>query len=168
MSKYDMCEALYALPGGVVVKRRKPIAVPALLLAVGVAILVINSQIEASAEMMNLKSALVLFGAVAAVVGAVMLALRLTGSAGAPYHAADGCYLQCKELKFNKEKSAQLRDLVNRGDFTTLRSLKQDGVSAVTVMLYTSPKSGFCAAQAFEYVELERRAIGVMTYTTGH
>ena len=155
MSKYDMCEALYALPGGVVVKRRKPIAMPTALLVAGVALLVINSQIEASAEMMNLKSALVLFGAVAAVVGAVILALRVMGGAGAPYHAADGCYLKCKELKFNKEKSAQLRDLVNRGDFTTLRSLPEDGVSAVTAVIYRSPRGSFCAVQLFEYVDLE-------------
>ena len=165
MSKYDMCEALYALPGGVVVKRRKPIAMPAALLVAGVALLIINSQIEASAEMMNLKSALVLFGAIAAVVGAVILVLRMMGGAGAPYHAADGCYLKCKELKFNKEKSAQLRDLVNRGDFTTLRSLPEDGVSAVTVVMYTSPRSGFCAAQVFEYFELELRAVSQLRVT---
>ena len=165
MSKYDMCEALYALPGGVVVKRRKPIAMPAALLVAGVALLVINSQIEASAEMMNLKSALVLFGAVMAVVGAVILVLRMMGGAGAPYHSADGCYLKCKELKFNKEKSAQLRDLVNRGDFTTLRSLPEDGVSAVTVVMYSSPRSGFCAAQVFEYFELELRAVSQLRVT---
>lgn len=165
MSKYDMCEALYALPGGVVVRRRKPIAMPAALLVAGVALLIINSQIEASAEMMNLKSALVLFGAVAAVVCAVILALRMMGGAGAPYHAADGCYLKCKELKFNKEKSVQLRDLVNRGDFTTLRSLPEDGVSAVTVVMYTSPRSGFCAAQVFEYFELELRAVSQLRVT---
>jgi hypothetical protein len=165
MSKYDMCEALYALPGGVVVKRRKPIAMPAVSLVAGVALLIINSQIEASAEMMNLKSALVLFGAVAAVVGAVILALRMMGGVGAPYHAADGCYLKCKELKFNKEKSAQLRDLVNRGDFTTLRSLPEDGVSAVTVVMYSSPRSGFCAAQVFEYFELELRAVSQLRVT---
>ena len=165
MSKYDMCEALYALPGGVVVKRRKPIAMPTALLVAGVALLIINSQIEASAEMMNLKSALVLFGAVMAVVGAVILSLRMMGGAGVPYHAADGCYLKCKELKFNKEKSAQLRDLVNRGDFTTLRSLPEDGVSAVTVVMYSSPRSGFCAAQVFEYFELELRAVSELKVT---
>ena len=160
-----MCEALYALPGGVVVKRRKPIAMPAVLLVAGVALLIINSQIEASAEMMNLKSALVLFGAMMAVVGTVILVLRMMGGAGAPYHAADGCYLKCKELKFNKEKSAQLRDLVNRGDFTTLRSLPEDGVSAVTVVMYSSPRSGFCAAQVFEYFELELRAVSQLRVT---
>ena len=165
MSKYDMCEALYALPGGVVVKRRKPIAMPTALLVAGVALLIINSQIEASAEMMNLKSALVLFGAVAAVVGAVIMVLRMMGGAGVPYHAADGCYLKCKELKFNKEKSAHLRDLVNRGDFTTLRSLPEDGVSAVTVVMYSSPRSGFCAAQVFEYFELELRAVSQLKVT---
>ena len=165
MSKYDMCEALYALPGGVVVKRRKPIAMPVALLVAGVALLIINSQIEASAEMMNLKSALVLFGAMMAVVGTVILVLRMMGGVGAPYHAADGCYLKCKELKFNKEKSAQLRDLVNRGDFTTLRSLPEDGVSAVTVVMYSSPRSGFCAAQVFEYFELELRAVSQLRVT---
>ena len=138
---------------------------PAALLVAGVALLVINSQIEASAEMMNLKSALVLFGAVMAVVGAVILVLRMMGGAGAPYHAADGCYLKCKELKFNKEKSAQLRDLVNRGDFTTLRSLPEDGVSAFTVVMYSSPRSGFCAAQVFEYFELELRAVSQLRVT---
>lgn len=165
MSKYDMCEALYALPGGVVVKRRKPIAMPVALLVAGVALLIINSQIEASAEMMNLKSALVLFGAMMAVVGTVILVLRMMGGVGAPYHAADGCYLKCKELKFNKEKSAQLRYLVNRGDFTTLRSLPEDGVSAVTVVMYSSPRSGFCAAQVFEYFELELRAVSQLRVT---
>jgi hypothetical protein len=33
--------------------------------------------------------------------------------------------------------------------------LPEDGISAVTVVLYTSPRSGFCAAQVFEYEDME-------------
>lgn len=167
MSKYDMCEALYALPDGVIAKRRKPITIPAVALAVGVAMLVANSQISAQSGLMNLKSALVLFGALFAIVAAVMLALRLFGGEGAPFHVADGCYLQHRELKFNKDKSSQIKDLVNRGNFSTLLSLSQDGVSAVTVVMYTSPKSGFCAAQVFEYVDLEQKAVSRLSISNG-
>ena len=49
----------------------------------------------------------------------------------------------------------EIRDLVKRADFTTLQQLSEDGVSAVTVVLYTSPRSGFCAAQVFEYEDME-------------
>ena len=49
---------------------------------------------------------------------------------------------------------------MRKGDFATLRSLPDDGVSAVTVVVYSSPRSGFCAAQVFEYVDMELQAVG--------
>ena len=42
MDKIKICEAMYALPGEVVVRRRKSLVLPAALLAAGVAILVLN------------------------------------------------------------------------------------------------------------------------------
>jgi hypothetical protein len=72
----------------------------------------------------------------------------------------DGCFLKREELKFVKERSSMVRDLVCKGDFATLRSLPDDGVSAVTVVVYSSPRSGFCAAQVFEYVDMELQAVG--------
>ena len=74
---------------------------------------------------------------------------------GAPYHVQDRCFLCKKELKFYKERREEVVDLVKRADFTTLQQLPEDGVSAVTVVLYSSPRSGFCAAQVFEYEEME-------------
>ena len=41
MDKIKICEAMYALPGEVVVRRRKSLVLPAALLAAGVAILVL-------------------------------------------------------------------------------------------------------------------------------
>ena len=48
MDKIKICEAMYALPGEVVVRRRKSLVLPAALLAAGVAILVLNHVYGAS------------------------------------------------------------------------------------------------------------------------
>ena len=159
MKNYDMCEALYALPDGIVVPRRKPLAVPLLVAVVGVAMLVVNALIPATAEYANLKSAVVLFGAAFVLVGAIISVLRFKGTQTAPWHVQDGCFLKKEVLKFVKERSSMVRDLVRKGDFATLRSLPDDGVSAVTVVLYSSPRGGFCAAQVFEYVDLELQPV---------
>ena len=155
MAKYDFCEALYAKANGIVAPRRRSMVLPATVVAVGVAMLVINALlIEATVSNSNFKSALVLFGAIFIVVGAVYALIRQSGE---PYHLQDGCFLAKKELKFYKERNMEIRDLVKRADFTTLQQLQEDGVSAVTVVLYTSARSGFCTAQVFEYEEMEMR-----------
>lgn len=163
MAKYDINEALYALPGGVIECRRKSIAVPITVLVAGLALIVINSFIDGSLDMANLKSALVLFGAVFAMVGGAMLFARLAGHSTAPYHKMDRCFLRREELKFNKEQKSVVMDLLNRKDFSNLRKIPSDGISAFIVVIFTSPKSGFTAAQAFEYIELELRPAGDLT-----
>ena len=154
-----MREALYALPGGVVQPRRKPVALPLLVAIAGVAMMVANAMLPKNVEYANLKSALVLFGVLFALVGAVVCFIRFSGRSCAPWHVQDSCFLKREELKFVKERSSMVRDLVRKGDFATLRSLPDDGVSAVTVVVYSSPRSGFCAAQVFEYVDMELQAV---------
>ena len=152
MSKYDMCEAMYALTHGMVVSRRRSLLPPLVVTTAGVAMFVINLFIEPTADNSNLKSAIVLFAAIFVGVGVVYAMVRRMGR---PFHTKDGCFLSKKEYKFFKERKAEVVDLVKRRDFATLRSLPTDGVSAVTVVMYTSPQSGFCAAQVFEYEEME-------------
>lgn len=155
MSKYDMCEAMYAQSHGAIVARRRSMVAPASIVLMGVALLAINVlAVDSSVENANLKSAIVLFGAVLVVVGVIYALVRRSGE---PFLVADGCFLNKKELKFYKERSSEVRDLVKRGDFTTLQALPEDGVSAVTVVLYTSPRSSFTVAQVFEYEEMEMR-----------
>lgn len=167
MSKYDMCEALYALPDGVVVKRRKSVAVPLLLLVAGAAMLVANGFVGGSADNADLKSALVLFGVIMVLSGGITAAVRLFGDGGAPYHSGDGCFLRREELKFDKERAAEVADAIRRGDFEALRAIPQGGVSAVTAVLYSSAASGFAACRAFEYVELEMRPVCEMKVVRG-
>lgn len=159
MKNYDMREALYALPNGVVEPRRKPVIIPMLIAIAGVVLLGANTMLPASADYANLKSALILFGAVLVVVGVIMCVVRFSGNSSTPWHVQDGCFLKKEELKFVKERGSKVRDLVSKGDFATLRSLPEDGVSAVTVVMYSSPRSKFCAAQVFEYVDLELQPV---------
>ena len=155
MSKYDMCEAMYARLEGVVEPRRRSMLALAVVVLVGVAVLAVNILcIENTVDTSNLKSALALLGAVLVIVGIIYAMMRRSGE---PYHLQDGCFLCKKELKFYKDRNREVVDLVNRADFTTLHMLPEDGVSAVTVVLYTSPCSDFCAAQVFEYEEMEMR-----------
>lgn len=153
MAKYDMCEAMYSMVSGVVEPRRRSMTAPALIAALGVALLLVNGfLIENAVDNSNLKSAMVLFGTTLLVVGIVYAVVR---QSGAPYHVQDRCFLCKKELKFYKERRGEVVDLVKRADFTTLQQLPEDGVSAITVVLYSSPRGGFCAAQVFEYEEME-------------
>ena len=159
MKNYDMREALYALPNGIIKPRRKPVVVPLLVAIAGLVMLIVNTMIPAEAEYANLKSAVILFGVTFVLVGTIITVLRFKGNQNAPWHIQDACFLKKDELKFVKERSSLVRDLVRKGDFTTLRSLPDDGVSAVTVVIYSSPRSGFCAAQVFEYIDLELQPV---------
>lgn len=157
-----MCKALYALPGSIVQPGRKSLVKPIVTVAAGVAVLLLNGMIPNQIEYANLQSAVVLFGAALLLVGLVVCVVRISGHSSRPWHVQDGCFLRKEELKFVKERSSNVRDLVRRGDFATLRSLPADDVSAVTVVLYASPRSGFCAAQVFEYENLELRPVDDM------
>lgn len=159
MSKYDMREAIYSQSEGAIVPRSKSVVWPVVVTMVGVGLLVLNAMIEATVQNGNLKSALLLFGAVFAIAGVVMVVVRLSGASKAPYCVKDGCFLDKKELKFAKEQKNIVVDLLCKGDFATLRSLKQSDVSALTVVEYSSPKSRVVACQAFEYLELELRPV---------
>ncbi|MBR6560240.1 MAG: hypothetical protein IKT75_03705 [Alistipes sp.] len=155
MAKYDMCEALYALPGSVVVPHKKPLAMPLLITVLGATLLAVNGWWLKDVDMPDVKSALVLFGAVFAMVGGAILVARLAGSSTLPYHKNDNNYLRHETLKFKKEQKAKVMELINKGDTATLKKLPSDGISALVVEVYSSPKSGYTATQAFEYLDLE-------------
>ena len=164
MSKLDIGEALYALPDIEIIQRRKPLTLPITLTMVGFALFAINICVESSVETSNLKSALVLTAVALLLIGGIITLIRISGNDDVPYHAGDGCYLKREELRFEKDKKNYIVTLIENADFSTLRSLKQDGVSAITVTLYSSPKSDFCACQAFEYAELQRRPVSEVKY----
>ncbi len=165
MSKTTLCEALYALPDHQIVKRRKSLFTPVVMLIVGIALIVASSLLRVNADLGTLRSTLILFGGCFSGVGVVLMFLRYSNSGFEPYHRADCCFLRREELKFQKEQRSAVLDLLSMRDFTTLRNLPSEGISALSVVVYYSPKSNFCAAQAFDYSDFESKPIGDIVIT---
>lgn len=83
MDRNKICEAMYALPGGVVVKRRKSQLRAAVLFIAGVALVVVNNMYGAELTN-NMRSAIVFIGGLLILSGMVMAAIQLFGSGGVP------------------------------------------------------------------------------------
>ena len=106
---------MYALPGEVVVRRRKSLVLPAALLAAGVAILVLNHVYGASMTN-NLRSSAVFIGGSLALAGMITLAARFFSAEGAPYYRAGRSYLRYDELYFERSQSRDVVALVAEGN----------------------------------------------------
>ena len=101
MDRNKICEAMYALPGGVVVKRRKSQLRAAVLFIAGVALVVVNNMYGAELTN-NMRSAIVFIGGLLILSGMVMAAIQLFGSGGVPFHKDKHCYLVFEELYFDR------------------------------------------------------------------
>ena len=76
MDKNKICEALYALSGNVVVKRRKFQLLPAVLFVAGAALIVVNNMYGADLTN-NLRSSIVFIGGIMVVAGMIMAAAQM-------------------------------------------------------------------------------------------
>lgn len=158
MDKHKICEAIYALPGSPVVKRRRSLSIPVALFAAGIAMIALNNLYGAQWTN-NIRSALVFTGGVLALAGAAMSAVRLFGGSGVPYHCGCGSPLLCEELHFDREQRDDVAATVSGGDVHRLLALRRSEVPALTVVLYRTSDNRFAAMQAFEYADLEYRPV---------
>ena len=149
---------MYALPGEVVVRRRKSLVLPAALFVAGVVLLVLNHVYGAELSN-NMRSALVFLGG--------SLAARFFSAEGAPYYRAGRCYLRYDELYFERGLAAEVRECVAQGDAERLFALPHAQVPAVAVAVYRTPDNRFAAMQAFEYADLEYRPLTELRIADG-
>ena len=158
MDRNKICEAMYALPGGVVVKRRKSQLRAAVLFIAGVALVVVNNMYGAELTN-NMRSAIVFIGGLLILSGMVMAAIQLFGSGGVPFHKDKHCYLVFEELYFDRDVRADVVQSVENGAVDRLLGLARANVPALTVALYRTPDNSFAAMQAFEYADLEYKPL---------
>lgn len=158
MDRNKICEAMYALPEGVVVKRRKSQLSAAVLFIAGVALVVVNNMYGAEFSN-NMRSAIVFIGGLLILSGMVMAAIRLFGSGGVPFHKGKHCYLVFEELYFDRSVRADVVQSVEDGAVDRLLGLARANVPALTVALYRTPDNSFAAMQAFEYADLEYKPL---------
>ena len=150
MDKNKICEALYALPGNVVVKRRKFQLLPAVLFVAGAALIVVNNMYGADLTN-NLRSSIVFIGGIMVVAGMIMAAAQMFGSGGAPFHREERCFLLYEELYFDRGIRSDVMQAVSDGDAERLLGMKRAQVPALG--------NRFAAMQAFEYADLEYKPL---------
>lgn len=158
MDKNTLCEAMYALPSGVVVRRKKSYLPSLAILAVGVALIVLYFLMHSNWSN-NLASSLILVAGAAVLIGGLMFVTRLTDREGRPALAATGKPLRYVERYFRVEQRAEISRLVEEGSLARLFATPDGQVSGIAVALYHSPDGAFAAMQAYEYIDFEYRAI---------
>lgn len=158
MDKTKICEALYALPGEIVVRRRRSMGLPLALLAAGALLLIVNGAYGAGFSN-DVRSALVFTGGVAALAGVIALAVRIFSAGGVPYHSGARCFLRYEELCFDRAARGDVVGTVNEGAVERLLELPRAHVPAVAVAIYRTDDNRFAAMQAYEYADLEYRPL---------
>lgn len=159
MNKTRFCEALYASYGDAVECRRRNVIAPSVILLAGICMLVVNSAMNASGKYMDdLKAILVLAGSVAVIAGFVFLMVRIFGR-GEPYHRRLRRFLKSEMVSFDRTETERVLDAVSACDYAALMSIPHRNVSAITVLVYSTPGKEFVAMQPFEYAELEYRPL---------
>ena len=158
MDKNRLCTALYALPGDIVVKHRKPLLVPLLMAAAGAGLLGLNAFLE-DAALNNLKSAIALVGGTLLVIGAVWALARLSGSQGTPYHRPSRSFMRFEELYFARSLRGEVTGRIADGDLEGLLRMPRQSIPAVAVMVCRTRDNALAACQAFEYAELEYKPL---------
>ncbi len=141
MKTNDICEALYALPGGVVEARRRPVVKPLAIALAGAALLVVDT-VAIDSDSGNLDAAMLLIGSTMLLWGLIAATTRLFGQGRVPYYRPDGVYLRRRERYYRHEQ------------------LTETNVSAVTLVEYVSPRSAMSARRVYAYAEFDRRPIG--------
>lgn len=160
MDSQNICKALYALPGGVVEARRRPVFKPVLVTLAGAVLLISDIVAVDSSSSGNLSAGLLLFGSLLLIGGAIATAMRIFGGERVPYYLPDGVYLRRRERYYDRDRLPELRRVVEAGDVGALNAIPESNVSAVTLVEYSSEKSGLRAMCIYEYVEFDRRAVG--------
>lgn len=159
MNTFEISEALYALPGGVVEARRRPIFKPMALALVGVVLLIINTvAIDSSMEALSML--LLVAGAGLAGYGIVVSAMRLVSDERVPYHTTSKRYMCYSERYYDRSQLEALQSALKRGDEDALASIPTSNISAITLVCYRSKDGSIVAYALYHYVDMEYCMIG--------
>ena len=158
MEIQDFNETLCASSNGVIVERRKSVILPIVILLAGVALLCSNFFIENDEDANNLKSAIVLIGGLVCVGTISVCGMRIFGG-GVPYHKEDKCFLIRKQYSFERAQRNAVVKAVEACDKLALDAIEESNVAGISVICFYSPRSKFCAMQAFAYEELLYKSI---------
>lgn len=158
MDKNLLCEALYALPSGAVVRRNKSCVAALMVSAVGVA-LVVGYYMTLDTLSNNLSSSLILLAGGTLLIGLLMLCTRLTDKQGCPALKSTGEKLHYVERYFPLERRIEVQRNIEEGSLARLLAAPEGQVSGIGVAIYHSADRKVVAMQAYEYAGFEYKPI---------
>lgn len=159
MYKHNICEALYALPSGRVVARRRTVIKPVSIVLLGIALLLIDHfAVEQRGEALSLS--LILAGITLLIYGIARFFVTLTSKESIPYDSTRSSYLRYRERYYDRSLLAALCQAIDSGDTKALELMPTTNVSAILLAQYRSGDGSIEAYAIYEYVEEEYRAVG--------
>ena len=159
MKNVDICEALYALPGGVVEPHRRPIVKPLAIAILGIVLLAIDI-VAVAEESDALGMMLIVSGFVMACCGAVVSLVRLCGDDRVPYHIPSRSYMSRTERYYHRDQLFFIEAALARGDRAAIDAMPTSNVAMVTLVGYHAADDSLDAYALYEYVDMEYRIIG--------
>lgn len=158
MDKNNLSEALYALPGGVVVRRKKSPVLSLVVLAFGIGLIVLYFFTKDTMGD-NLASSLIMAAGAITLVGGLMLTSCLVDTEGKPAIQATGERLRYKELYFPQEQRAEVQRLIDEGLIKRILAATNGQSSGIAVAIYHTSDLRIASMQAYEYIGYEYRPI---------
>lgn len=158
MDKNNLSEALYALPGGVVVRRKKSPVLSFMVLAIGIGLIVLYFFTKDTMGD-NLASSLIMAAGAITLVGGLMLTSCLVDTEGKPAIQATGEQLHYKELYFPQEQRAEVQRLIDEGLIKRILAATNGQSSGIAVAIYHTSDLRIASMQAYEYIGYEYRPI---------
>ena len=159
MNAFEICEALYALPGGVVEPRRQPIIKPLVIALLGIVLLIINFvAIDSSMEALSMLFLVVGVGFLG--YGAIVTALRCASDERVPYHTSTKRYMSYSERYYDRSQLGALQSALSRKDESALATIERSNVSSIILVCYRTADNSIAAYALYHYVDMEYCMIG--------
>lgn len=159
MNAFEICEALYALPGGVVEPRRRPIVKPLMIAILGIVLLIINSVVvDSSIEALSMF--LIVAGVGLLGYGIVVVAMRRMSDERVPYHKPTKRYMYYTESYYDRDHLAEVQRALASGNESALAAIETSNIAAITLVGYRSADNSIAAYALYQYIDMEHCIIG--------
>ena len=155
MDKKTLCEAMYALPGEVVVRRPKKKLYAVVTLVAALLMLAATSLMSDSLSV-NLHSSAILVALSVLSIGIIWLLVLLFDKQGVPVLKKTGRELRNEVLR-----------MVDNRLLKRLLATKSGQVSGIAVAIYYADDKEFGVMQAYEYIDFEYRPITLVRMVGG-
>ena len=159
MIRQEICEALYALPNGVVEPRRRSVLKPIVVTLIGFAIIALDLLCIRS-ENDALTMLLIVTGGSLALCGLLVAVMRIASDEQVPYHTPSKSYMNCRERHYTHDKLTELQTAVAMHDTDRIESIKTSNISSITLAECSTHDGSIVALAIYEYENYEDRLVG--------